>query len=137
MYSLPDLGIIEEYTSDNVKYHGELITLAAAEKITGRKFITVRPNFLLNRSTGENLELDCFNVELRLAIEYNGEQHYRFVPEFHYDIQSFHRQQDRDILKINLCEKFGVILIIVPYTVRKFRIEHYLKIHIPKIMHAE
>jgi len=46
------------------------------EKITGCKFPSKRPNFLKNPKTGFNLELDGYCEELKLAFEYDGEQHF-------------------------------------------------------------
>jgi hypothetical protein len=46
------------------------------EILTGRQFMSVRPYWLKNPETGRNLELDCYNEEYRLALEYNGVQHY-------------------------------------------------------------
>ncbi len=64
------------------------------------------------------LELDIWNPELRLAIEYNGKQHYEIVPRFHPDGEaSLKDQQRRDQLKADLCCKHYIGVIIVPYTV--------------------
>ena len=32
--------------------------------------------------TGKSLELDCYNVEYGVALEYNGIQHYKFPNPF-------------------------------------------------------
>ena len=46
------------------------------EEYYNKHFFSVRPNWLKNYETGYNLELDCYNDELKVALEYNGEQHY-------------------------------------------------------------
>jgi len=81
------------------------------EKITGKSFLKCRPDFLRNKSTNKNLELDGYNEELKLAFEYNGEWHYKKLIESR-DLVS---QQDRDDLKVTLCEQSNVKLIIIPY----------------------
>jgi hypothetical protein len=32
----------------------------------------VRPDFLKNPATGRNLEIDCFNNQLKIGLEYQG-----------------------------------------------------------------
>lgn len=76
-----------------------------------------RPDFLKNPRTGRNLELDMYDPETKIGIEYNGKQHYEYVPSMHKDLADFEYQVWRDKLKIELCSKEGVILIIVPYTI--------------------
>ena len=62
---------------------GEKIYRREIEKMSWKSFVKIRPNFLKNEKTGSNLELDCFNKELKIAVEYNGKQHYKFIPFFH------------------------------------------------------
>lgn len=65
---------------------------------------------------GYLLELDFYCEELCIAVEYNGAQHYRFVPHFHKSQQSFRDQQRRDKAKAKACERHSVSLIVVPHT---------------------
>lgn len=64
------------------------------------------------------MELDLYCEELKLAIEYNGAQHYKFCKFYHTTIENFQQQIARDILKNKLCSKNDVRLITVPYTVK-------------------
>lgn len=105
---------------------GEAVCRCVLEHIYGVDFPNVRPNFLRNPETGRNLELDCYNEQLKLAVEYNGEQHYRFVDAFHNDISDLEKQKKRDLLKMQLCKENNVTLIIVPYTVPLKSIAKYL-----------
>ncbi|NQZ58906.1 MAG: carbohydrate-binding protein [Lentisphaeraceae bacterium] len=43
-----------------------------------------------------NLEIDCYNDELRIGVEYQGRQHYSFNPRFHKNKEAFRNQQYRD-----------------------------------------
>lgn len=61
----------------------EYLCKKTIEKITKKEFFKVRPTFLKNPETNRNLELDLYNEELKLAIEFNGYQHYNFSPKFH------------------------------------------------------
>jgi hypothetical protein len=88
------------------------------ENITGKPFIKVRPKFLKYPPTGKNLELDGYNEELKMAFEYNGEQHYKFCPFFHKSYEDLYKQRDHDFFKKQKCAEYGIKLITIPYTVK-------------------
>ena len=74
------------------------------------KFPTKKPKWL------KGLELDGYNEELGIAFEYNGKQHYEYVPHFHRNgIEEFHKQQARDRTKYEICAKKNIKLILIPY----------------------
>jgi hypothetical protein len=77
----------------------------------------VRPNFLRNPESGKALELDCYDPEYKIAVEYNGIQHYKFPSAYHKSEKEFYDQLYRDRLKKKLCDEEGVYLIPVPYWV--------------------
>jgi hypothetical protein len=77
----------------------------------------IRPDFLRNPETGKSLELDCYNPEYKIAVEYNGIQHYKFPSAYHKTEKEFYAQLYRDRLKKKLCEDAGVYLIPIPYWV--------------------
>ena len=54
--------------------------------------------------------------ELTHLIEYDGEQHFKFIPAWHGDEQGFAMQQFRDAIKTNYCKTKNIILIRIPYT---------------------
>jgi hypothetical protein len=94
------------------------------EELTGKKFKNVRPLFL------KGLELDGYNEDSKLAFEYNGQQHYKFVSLFHFDEDDLIAQQKRDIDKIRRCKRNKVHLIIIPYWIenkKKFIEDEYKK----------
>lgn len=108
---------------------GELECRRVLESIfPGYRFPSSRPDFLSNPVTGGrfNLELDCYNEELRLAVEYNGAQHYAYVPHFHSSRAVFQNQMYRDELKRRMCRDHDVTLIEVPFTVETGRIRAFL-----------
>lgn len=107
---------------------GELKCRQVLQKIFKRPFNKARPDILRNPITGgeNNLELDCYDEELKLAVEYNGVQHYKFIPFMHRNKETFHNQKYRDYVKRNLCAENGINLIEVPYTVRNEEIEEFL-----------
>lgn len=104
------------------------------EHVFERPFQKCRPPFLYNTVTSENLELDMYNPDLRLAVEYHGRQHYEFVPFLHNHSRiNFQNQKYRDEKKIELCRRNGVTLIVVPYTVPLERIPAFLKDEIVRL----
>jgi hypothetical protein len=98
------------------------------ENYFGKPFNKARPDFLRNPVTGGNfnLEIDCYNPELKLGVEYQGKQHAEYVPFFHSSKEAFLNQKYRDELKRRMCRDNGVKLIEVPYTVKYEQVEKYL-----------
>ena len=96
---------------------GERRCKYSIQRILKRSFYKARPDFLKNPETNRNLELDLYNDTLKIALEYNGIQHYKYTPRFHKSYLAFVRQQERDVLKRQLCKLNGVYLITVPWTV--------------------
>lgn len=113
-------------THDKSSSSGEAECKRVLEKYFNKPFHKYRPNFLNNPITDNNLELDCYNEEVGLAVEYNGAQHYKYTPYFHKSKEAFHNQQYRDYIKRDLCKKNGIRLIEVPYTVKVHDIENYI-----------
>jgi len=99
---------------------GEIECRRVMKTIFNKPFNKDRPDFLQNPVTGGrfNLELDCYEASLRLAVEYNGVQHYKFVPYFHKNKEAFYNQKYRDNMKRMLCRDNRVNLIEVPNTVK-------------------
>lgn len=94
---------------------GEQLCRQVIQDIYGVPFYCVRPIFLKNPETGRNLELDLYNDDLKLAIEYNGQSHYVFPNNFHKTEEEFINQVRRDQFKLEMCDKNGIYLITVPY----------------------
>ena len=110
---------------------GEKICKKVIEKLTGCKFKKVRPEFLKNPKTGRCLEIDCYNDKLKLGVEYNGMQHYIFVPQYHKSKEDYQQQVYRDKLKAKLCKRNNIKLITVKYDVED--IEQYITKEYSKI----
>lgn len=101
------------------------------EQIFELPFTKARPDFLKNPETGRNLELDCYNEKLKLALEYNGEQHYNWPNFLNQSEDEFIKQLRRDEFKIRACNENGIYIIIVPYTVHKDDRYRYILERIP------
>lgn len=106
---------------------GEISCKQFIEFYFQKPFVKVRPDFLKNPVTQENLELDLYNEELHLAVEYNGSQHYQYNSFMHKQSRDrFQNQQYRDLIKRDLCKKAGITLVIVPYTIEQDDIPAFL-----------
>ena len=113
---------------------GELECRRVLQKLFRRPFNKIRPNFLSNVVTGgmHNLEIDCYDHDLRLGVEYQGKQHYEFTPYFHKSREAFYNQKYRDELKRHLCKDNRITLIEVPYNIKIEDIENYLIMKLKK-----
>ena len=63
-----------------------------------------------------NLHFDFWLPQYRMAIEYDGEQHYKSIPFWGGKLGSEHRQK-RDYLKDEYCKKHSITLVRIPYTI--------------------
>ena len=97
------------------------------ENLFRTPFVSVRPDFLKYDKTGKNLELDMFNSDLMIALEYDGVHHRKFTEFFHKSEQDFLDQQDRDQYKEERCKELGITLIRVPDTVKYEDLEQYIR----------
>jgi hypothetical protein len=88
----------------------ERVARGLMEELLGRTFAKIRPPWL------GGLELDGYNEELAVAFEYNGRQHYEFIPFFHDDEADFQSQLERDRRKAAICATRGVRLVVIPWT---------------------
>ena len=130
------LSVPEHKNQQGKDSKGEILCRRILESKFGKSFKKARPNFLRNPVTGGdfNLELDCYNEELGLALEYNGAQHYKYIPYFHKNKEAFLNQKYRDEMKKSKCKENGISLIEVPYTVRLEELDGYIEKELYKII---
>jgi len=89
----------------------EELARTTMEQIFDSEFPKIRPSWLKN-SRGNQMELDGYSVELQLAFEYQGIQHFEDNSAFKLNLQQ--RVED-DELKRKLCREHGVHLFILDY----------------------
>ena len=88
------------------------------QELLKKEFKSVRPDWLKNVWTYQNLELDGYNPDVvtnGLAFEYDGVQHSRFTRLFHSCVGDFEYQVMKDSLKDEMCRDEGVLLIRIPH----------------------
>ena len=107
----------------------ESFTRKKLEEMFQRPFPKIRPDFLNNPVTGgkNNLEIDCYNDELKLAVEVQGAQHYKFIPYFHKSYEAFLNQKYRDELKRRMLKDNGIFLIEIPYNMKERDVEPFIR----------
>jgi hypothetical protein len=96
------------------------------EFFPGYIFKKVRLQELINPCTGRALELDLYNYKLNLALEYNGQQHYKEMKHFHRTKDAFEKQKIRDIIKEAKCNILNIELIEVPSFSKPKKIRKYI-----------
>ena len=79
------------------------------------KKIIKSPMIKHDRKVLNGLELDSYFPELKLAFEYNGEQHYEWIKFFHKTKEEFEAQKYRDKCTKKICKLLGITLIIIKY----------------------
>jgi len=84
------------------------------EKTFNKKFPKYR--FKCNESL---LELDGYCKKLKLAFEYNGIQHYKFIKKWHKTKEGFRKTKERDLCKKEWCNSHKVNLIVIPCQIAK------------------
>lgn len=90
----------------NVSY-GEEALRRIVESYYHVEFKKVRPDWLKGKQN--NLELDCYNDDLKIAFEFNGITHYKPI----YGMKRFKIQCENDLIKQRKCVENGVKLYVI------------------------
>src|SRR3990167_1806404 len=85
----------------------------AITEISGVEFTKACPDWLRDSITGRRMEIDFYNDDLKVGINYYGPHHYHFNRNFCRSDQEFQDLQRRDKEKKKLCKQNGVLLIII------------------------
>jgi hypothetical protein len=80
------------------------------EELTGARFTKNRTIL------GDGLELDGYNPNLKLAFEYQGEQHYMPVKLFNIDKERVEQIKKTDYVKKKICDERNIKLIVIPFS---------------------
>jgi hypothetical protein len=104
--------------------HSETLAKQILDQYFGefKKLDNVRPDWL------SGLEIDRFYPTLGIAIEFQGDQHYRTVPGMHKGPADFQRQLQLDTQKRDLIEKQGMKLYPIDLLdLDRFRVKNLFK----------
>lgn len=94
------------------------------EHLTGKKFPTVNPDWLLY--DGKTLELDGYNEELSLALEFSGPLHTKWFPKKE-SYEKYIQRVEKDAFKRKKCEERGVRLIVIDTALPRHLWKPYLQ----------
>ena len=103
----------------------ERLSRRFCEEIFQKEFPKERPNWLVN-SRGNQMELDGYNKDLKVAFEAQGEQHYRAVSHFNQTLDDLEQRIKDDLMKLELCKQNDVTLIQVPYFIPLNNMQQYI-----------
>lgn len=110
----PELDLRPENFAVSKKSQRHLYDIACG--IQGRELLfDYRHPSLRFPDSGYKMELDVFDAQTGLALEYQGEQHYLAV-EIWGGEDALEQQQKRDQFKREACQAAGIRLVEVPYT---------------------
>jgi hypothetical protein len=100
---------------------GERICRLFFQELFGVEFPSSFPKWLrINNKI--KLELDGYNEGLRLAFEHQGEQHFNTKTQFIKSDEKLKHRQNYDLIKKELCQKNGIVLIEVPEINNKIKV---------------
>ena len=88
----------------------KIISILKKEKISFER----EKQFPDMKKHGNKLRLDFF-LKNNIAVEFQGEQHYKFNSHFYKDRRDFYTRQEYDRYKISYCLSHGIKLYIIPY----------------------
>ena len=107
------MGVAKTIRSKRVKFSREEKVRRICEQLFyPLKFPSVRPEWLINK-TGKRMEIDLYNKNLNLAIECQGQQHYKWVKHFQ-TYKEWLAMKERDVLKAAILRKRKIRLLYVP-----------------------
>lgn len=112
--------------------HGEILSRTIIESLLESEFPSSKPKWLKSPKTNKLLELDGYNKKLKIAFEYNGQQHYKEDNTYNKN-KDFSDIKYRDSIKEKLCQENGVKLIVIPYTIEYVDIKDYIIKELEKI----
>jgi hypothetical protein len=86
------------------------------EYIYKEPFPKERPDWLTN-DDGHRLELDIYNDKLKIALEYQGAQHFKMMSFFDKSPEDYDKRVKNDAQKVKVCKDRDIHLIITTYIV--------------------
>lgn len=104
------------------------------EELFGAEFPSTWPDWLRKRGALQGLQLDGYNKTLNIAFEYQGIQHYQFIPYIHRTRENYRALRRRDRWKQQKCVKMGVLLIVIPHQENLSNLLDHVRSHVESTM---
>lgn len=99
---------------DCAAYLGERVARAILEQMFQAKFPKARPEWLRPARGPRPLELDGLNSRIKVAFEYQGEQHVSVDGRFTRSAEALRRRRSRDRWKAFQCSRRDIVLLAIP-----------------------
>lgn len=110
------LGIpADKFIADDVSEAARLVMNYLTRYLDEEPIIEKTWDWLRNSKTGRLMYVDMYYPSYNLAVEYDGEQHFKFVPWYYEEYEAFHEYVERDKIKTKLLAAHGVKLIRYSY----------------------
>ena len=127
------LNIINENDKfSTISQIGQYCMYLFSSKLNSECILEHTFDWLINPLTNSKMRLDGYFDEYKLAIEYDGIQHYEYTPQLNKTYNDFLNRQKRDKIKDQLCKENGITLIRIRYDEKLNRelVEQKLKDHL-------
>ena len=108
----------KSYKPKKLNTSGEMVLFRALDKIISYPYINHGYYSFLKSPRGGNMQLDRYYPDLKLAFEFNGQNHYEYIPFIHKDKEEFEYYQECDALKKKICKELGITLVEIRYNYR-------------------
>lgn len=118
--------------SKHPRSRSEAAVIKILEELTGDKFPTVYPNWLVWK--GRTLELDGFNGQI--ALEFSGPLHTKWTPALE-EYSTYFERIVRDVVKKRICKRRKIPLIVVDMSLPSRHWRNYLQSRLYDIGAAE
>lgn len=82
-------------------------------------------NWLKNPNTNYLLELDAYNEKLKIAVEYQGVQHFKTKNGYFGGKEALVKRQKHDEIKRKICKEKGILLLEPNYKMDEEDIKYY------------
>ena len=105
------------------------------QALTGNSWKKAKPKWLRNE-LGNQMELDGYCVELGIAFEHHGQQHYHRT-DFLQQTHSLEQRKADDKRRRDLCRSHNIDLLEVPYTVPPAQLPEWLHARLSKWVASE
>jgi hypothetical protein len=115
--------VIYKDLTQHPRSRSEAAVITELESITGAAFPTAYPPWLTWR--GSRLELDGYNEQLHVALEFSGPLHTKWTPTVE-PYEHYYRRIVRDVVKRRVCANRGIHLIIVDMRLPRGQQRNYL-----------
>lgn len=120
-------GLLEKW---NEEYNGNKNSCSRGHYILGKILKHLFPYYkITDEEPIGNLRIDWYIPQLKIAFEFDGEQHLKYNQFFFNTKQDFNNAQNNDYAKSEMCESMGIALVHIYYdepltiSLVKFKIE--------------